>query len=379
MSDQEYVSGQPQAVTEYAVSTISAALTSVDDMRRRPPGDRVLVYLDQNSYSSLARSRDEGATAEDRAHRPLMDLLEEGVRSDQITCIDAPEHADESLISVDRDGLLETRQLLSMGVGFKGADEIMWEEIHWLAAMFTGEAPRSIKWEESFFGDPHASRDSHFLGGLQVGVDMGVADWHMEEVKRQKELEAEFESLYEADRAKGWSHEKLVAAMYDSFANIHLRKLFDPRGFEGQLLALGDRLEAAGADPFESTEEQQQLMNQFTEMAIMRGRCEHLKQRYPCIERDLPGFKLALTRSPMIALPALLRTAIVELPKRKPKPGDGYDIRHLTNGLSRCDFVTCDAGMAQLCRGANVVPSECQLFSYREHAELHIALEKAIS
>lgn len=362
---------------EYSIESISTALTDLSSMRRRPPGEKVLVYLDQNTYSSLARSRDESPKPEDRAHRPLMDFLEEGVRADRITCIDAPEHADESLVAADRDAFRDTRRLLSMGVGFKGWDEILWEEVYSIAAEFSGEQSRSIDWHEAFYADPHAAREVYFPGGLQVSVDMGVADWQVESVQNQKELEATLEELYEIDRAKGWSHEQMISVMFNDIANIHLRWLFDRQGFGDQLLALDDRMQATPFDPLEPGEEQMKLGDRFMDMAVMRTRCAELVERYPAIANDLPGFKLLLTRSPMIALPALLRSAIIEMPGRKPNSGDGYDIKHLTNGLSRCDFVTGDAGMTQLCRNAKLIPDGCQLFNYREHPELLKALEVA--
>jgi hypothetical protein len=63
---------------------------------------------------------------------------------------------------------------------------------------------------------------------------------------------------------------------------------------------------------------------------------------------------------------------------RKAKQGDGYDIAHLTRGLSRCDIVTADAGMTQIARSRRIVPDGCQLFPFRDMAALHRAVETAL-
>jgi hypothetical protein len=57
---------------------------------------------------------------------------------------------------------------------------------------------------------------------------------------------------------------------------------------------------------------------------------------------------------------------------------DGYDIEHLTRGLSRCDLVTADSSMTELCRAYKLVPAGCQLCSYRELDAFQQAVEEAV-
>src|SRR2546430_12805959 len=86
-----------------------------------------------------------------------------------------------------------------------------------------------------------------------------------------------------------------------------------------------------------------------------------------------------LAHMPAIRFPALFRAAIAVRRGRKAGPGDGYDIAHLTRGLSRCDIVTADRAMTAIARERRLVPSGCQLFRTSETAEFHAAVEAAIA
>jgi hypothetical protein len=61
---------------------------------------------------------------------------------------------------------------------------------------------------------------------------------------------------------------------------------------------------------------------------------------------------------PALRYPALLHAAAATTRGRKFRGNDLYDFAHLTNGLSRCDLVTADSGMTQLCRNFRWVPME---------------------
>jgi hypothetical protein len=75
----------------------------------------------------------------------------------------------------------------------------------------------------------------------------------------------------------------------------------------------------------------------------------------------------------------LFRAALATMRNRKFDRGDGYDIAHLTRGLSRCDIVTTDGGMTEVVRGRRLAPAGCQLFSYREMDNLHRAVDDALA
>lgn len=353
--------------TEYSTATISASLKDIDALRRRPDGDRRLVYLDQCTLSSLALDAD---------HSDLMQFLDDAVRAERIVCVGAPEHEDETLVAPDRDAIQKVRRTLSMGIDFRGWHEILWNEVRAIAGEVTGGARIVPDSQEAFRKDPQTPREKLFPGGMQVSVDMGVPDWRVDSVEKQKELELTLDEMYEIDRAKGWSFEMLSAAFFNDIVNIHLRPLFDWKTYSEMFLELGDKFDAA--DPTVVTDDDMARIDRLLDLQLMRRNVESLVGSYPGITDDILGFKLALTRSPMIAFPALLRSAIISTPKRKAKRGDGFDIKHLTNALSRCDFVTCDAGMAQLCKNFKLVPSGCEVFSYREHADLMSVIEKTM-
>jgi hypothetical protein len=82
---------------------------------------------------------------------------------------------------------------------------------------------------------------------------------------------------------------------------------------------------------------------------------------------------------PALRYPALLRAGLALTRNRVAKPGDGYDIDHLTCGLSRCDIVTADAGMTQLVRNLKLAPDGCQVFGTRDMDGLHRAVEAALA
>lgn len=104
-----------------------------------------------------------------------------------------------------------------------------------------------------------------------------------------------------------------------------------------------------------------------------------LIDRFPALRQRSEEFATSdeLRQVPSIAYPAILRAGLAALPRRRVKPGDGYDIAHLTQGLSRCDVVTADSGMAQLCRDRTLVPSSCRLLSYRELEQLPAVIEES--
>lgn len=58
--------------------------------------------------------------------------------------------------------------------------------------------------------------------------------------------------------------------------------------------------------------------------------------------------------------------------------GDGYDIEHLTRGLSRCDIMTADSSVTQLARDFRLIPTGCSLFSVRERDLLAERIAEAV-
>jgi hypothetical protein len=89
-----------------------------DRSRRRPSGNRLMVYLDQSSLSRMVRQPD--------LFRRLREVLVKEVRAGRVICVRSPAHADESLLAKE-ETWLELHQLahdLSPGVRFLTAGEI---------------------------------------------------------------------------------------------------------------------------------------------------------------------------------------------------------------------------------------------------------------
>jgi hypothetical protein len=62
-----------------------------------------------------------------------------------------------------------------------------------------------------------------------------------------------------------------------------------------------------------------------------------------------------LRTMPSLMLQAYLRAGLAVTRERRARPGDAYDVIHLTHGLSRCDLVTGDRGMVEMVRARRLL------------------------
>src|SRR4051794_22837968 len=82
----------------------------VDVLRRRPPGERVLVYVDQSTMSELACNP---------VHAATRDLLVDAVRADRLVCPESWGHTEESIGAARSwEAILDLHDELSMGIKF---------------------------------------------------------------------------------------------------------------------------------------------------------------------------------------------------------------------------------------------------------------------
>src|SRR5687768_8108910 len=130
-------------------------IDSVEALRRHPPGEKLLLYLDQSTLSALVRDAD---------YQPLRELLKAGVENDRWICLVSLEHVDETLLARPElwDVIDRLADELSMGIQFLARDEIERRELVSAAAEFLGEPPVWEHWEEAFRRDPHTPRDELF-------------------------------------------------------------------------------------------------------------------------------------------------------------------------------------------------------------------------
>ena len=159
--------------------------------------------------------------------------------------------------------------------------------------------------------------------------------------------------------------------------NWVLGPLSDPSGYEERVARKAALLDAdAWCEPGPGSP-----VNQYRAAAGRGDFAERVLAQFPALRDRGKEFAVSdqLRHMPALRYPALFRAALATMPGRRGQPGDGYDIAHLTRGLSRCDIVTADKGMTQILRERRIVPIGCQLFSFREVAALHCAIEAALS
>lgn len=257
-----------------------------------------------------------------------------------------------------------------MGVEFHDDREVERNEIRAAAAAFLGEpAPRPL-WSEAFKTDPQSALKELFPvgAGLRVSVMTDRTDWAVEEALREKSHTEPLTTIFEAARTSGASFEERSELEFRAAREWQeLRPLFFPVRYEERRLALWkEHLEdrQAGNDVMRTG-------SPFNRFLLARSQglfIVDLIRRYPSLpERKQAFYDSQHVRTiPMLRYPSLLMAALETLPGRKAKDGDVYDLQHLTKGLSRCDTVTADGGMVQLCINHKLVPPGVSLFAARD-------------
>jgi hypothetical protein len=347
-----------------------AVAIEVNPLRRRPPGQRMLVYLDQSTVSALATEERFG---------DLRDLLRGAVQEGRLVCPESLGHSGETLAAKRSwEDITKLTDELSMGISFRGDNELADYEVHAAAAAFCGH-PAAERWEEAFDTDPHASLDELFPGGVRVSSYFPPSEPRLAEVTYSKDSEAKLEAIYEKVRRDRVSFEEQVEREFSEMVYWKLGPLIDPDRFAEQM-ARGSRglmgewvqdiVDIAPGSAYKV----------FMTVSERKAQAEHLIKRFPELRGREQEFAASseLRNMPSLRYPAIFRAALATMRGRRPKRGDGYDIEHLTKGLSRCDIVTADAGMTQLAMDRRLVPSQCELLRFNDINGLTAAVERAI-
>jgi hypothetical protein len=204
-------------------------------------------------------------------------------------------------------------------------------------------------------------------------------EWDIAEVEHEKSKEEPMTQAYEELRQRGFSFEEMAEGSVAEMIRWKLGPLVDPARFR---LALEQR--TAEWDATSDIDHPDVIAgspwSKMLAFGMQLTQTKYLVERYPELAERAAEFAASdkLRHMPTLAYPALLRAAVAATPGRKVRPGDGYDIEHLTRGLSRCDIVTADSAMTQACRTYKLVPSGCELFSYRELDAFRSAVEAAL-
>jgi hypothetical protein len=218
-----------------------------------------------------------------------------------------------------------------------------------------------------------------FGGSFRIHARFDPADWQIAEVENEKSKEVPMTQVYEELREKGFNFAEMTEGNLSEMIRWKLGLLVDPQRFG---LDLAVRM--AEWEETADTEHPDVIAGSPWSKMLAFGhrltRTKHLVERYPELGERAAEFAASddLRHMPTLVYPALFRAALAASPGRKARPGDGYDIEHLTRGLSRCDLVTADSSMTELCRTYKLVPAGCQLFSYRELEAFQRAVEEAV-
>ena len=339
---------------------IAMAIASASTLRRRDEGDRLRVYLDQSTLSELVKP----------AHRPLFDLLRDGVAAGSLICPASSEHYDETALAPPNlyPQLEALSRELSMGVRFHEADYIAAAEISAAAAAFLGEPRHEPMWREAFREDPETARP--FMRGVADNAPVldFPSDLLQREVEHEKTKAPPVSDAYAAAREAGYTFAEQVEREFEEVIYWRLGPLTDPERFAAQKITRArDVIQelAAGGLALMSPET---ALSKSSALGIREARLESLLRRYPALESRVAEFGASpeLRAMPALRYPALLHAAAAMTRGRKFDGNDLYDFGHLTNGLSRCDLVTADSGMVQLCRDFGLIPEGVELYGARQ-------------
>lgn len=352
----------------------------IDQIARRPDGPRTLVYLDQSKLSALATDDD---------HAELLTLLRGGVESGELICPVSSSHSDETArihrtnpdLWKQVDGLADE---LSLGIGFRGEEEIEYAEIYAAAELFEGVEGRPL-WKEAFRKDPNTPRDDLFTeifgGQIRVRAYFEPNEESRAEVDHERDKEIGMDEVYAQLRADGCSFEQMAHGNLEQMLSWKLGPVLAPEEFQRHFLERGTALLPEAENPDEVDLTPGSALNKFMAFGTRRIQMEALVRRHPEVGRRPDEFRRfqPLREMPRLALPALFRAALAATPERRARLSDGHDISHLTHGLSRCGIVTADGGMAQLIRDRGLAPAGCQVYAFREIDEFGAAIEGALS
>jgi hypothetical protein len=337
----------------------------IDALSRHPPGPRLLVYLDQSALSRLAEGKYPG----------LRKVLDDGRIAGRLACPRSAEHEYETALTRNDTmyrAMNDLSEELSLGIQFRDSDEVWRNEVEVAVAIFLGlEAPMEV-WEEAFADDPHESLDAIFgPSGFRVALLAGRASWMEEEAQQPKALALQLQKAWDVARASQATFEEQVELEFQHHLRWKLYPLVDPTAYSNWVRVAETDAEAerdAGLDWTRTGSAQSRYGYR-----LGLGRFAlYLLKTYPALASRLADFLASehVRRIPSLRYPALFQAGLALTRNRNAKPGDLYDLQHLSQGLSRCDVVTGDGGMVQLCRGRGLIPSAVRLFSSREFDDM---------
>ena len=333
-----------------------------------------MVYLDQSTVSSLALESD---------YQDLREFLRGALEAGQLVCPRSLEHQDETVLARPEkwEQIRSLSDGLSDGIDFRPGSEIVWAEIHAVAAAFCCEEPQGELWREAFQSDPQTPRDDlymEFMGGkIRVGAHFGQREDDQAEVEWVKGIEQIAQGDYARIRTDKLDFGEATELFFTEMLTRDLGPLFSPDAFEAER----QRRAAEQVRAMEQGNLDLSMGSPYSRYQAYYHRkvfTEKLIERYPAVAERADDFRGAACAIPSLRFPALLRAALAVHPERRARSGDGYDIEHLTRGLSRCDVVTADSAMVQRAEEHGLVPVGCDLIRTADQEGLRKAIEKRL-
>lgn len=353
---------------------MTSKLIDINTTRRRPPGPRCLVYLDQSTLSRMVR--------EPRFH-DLRDELLAGVGAGLVICPRSPDHDDEARLarSDTWEQIDSLTHALSPGVRFRVVGEVENAEIR---AAVRALLARSAEdpWRESFTTDPHTARKKTiniFGGEITVRARIPPDEADRAEVLHEKAKEEPLTAAYSETRDQ-FSFEEICNANLHQLLEWKLGPLASTSTYMSNLHRRAAEAETEQEDGLDPT----RPGSAFRRLDAARQRGQFIMDL--CTEfPELPQhaaelfYGADLRSMPTMTLYAYLRAGLASVPGRKSKRGDGYDVNHLVRGMSRCDVVTADRGMYEMVRARKLLPDACSLFESSDVDGLLAAIRHAVA
>ena len=351
----------------------SPALLDINRCRRRPDGNRLLIYLDQSSLSGMVRY--------DRFSEARDSLLD-GVRAGRMICPRSLEHDDESRLAQPAtwQELDRLSHQLSPEVRFRTAGEIENREIRAAARALLGYQQEEI-WREAFTADPHTAREKTiriFGGEVTVRATLPPEEDDRDDIVHEKAKEAALTEAYRTTREQ-FSFEEICEA------NLHvlLEWKLGPLASTSKFVAALEETARAAATELERGEDPLRTGSAFRRFLPVKARADFvmsLCEELPELKDHAAEFfgSQELRTMPSLLLYAYLRAGLAVIPGRTGKRGDGYDINHLVHGMSRCDIVTADRGMVEMITARRLLPVGVQILESSDVSGLIAAVTTGV-
>lgn len=314
--------------------------------RDKQMSSHVIIYLDQNYLSNMAKARIGGIKNADQAKfwQSLFGNLKKAVLADKIACPESDFHTTEAMFNKTlEEPVINVIDELSMGLKLRSWQDILEEQIIEAAKVFLGKYNKEKEWWTiAFESDPKASVESRMtdIHGAKTRISVRlflpkeVAE-HDRQLKfqfadKEKELLKEY-----ADKPLSWQEllfESKKSTLDGIIGNIAIQSIIEK-------LCSGSELARLSA------------VNTYTRLVNLWNqlRGTGLNTDDNKILMDF-AYSKELFNIHYVNIYGSIWAAIAEYYRegREPQRGDFYDVPILSLVLPYCDIVTTDKFMKEI-------------------------------